>query len=90
MGKINKKPLLLGAGLTCALLFMFSFSESMGGASKGPSFQNWSWFGKLLLLLPGLLITLYSLFPNSILGKFGGIIFKFFLWIQREGGSRSD
>ena len=81
---VNKSPFYWGVGVTCVLLFMFLFSGNIGSATRGPAIHNWSWFGKVCLLIPGILLMINGLFPHSIFGKAGGLIYILISWIIRE------
>jgi hypothetical protein len=48
---------------------------------RGPSINNWSYLAKIALLVPGILMIINGLFPHSKLGKAGGIIYKFYVWV---------
>ncbi len=82
---VNKSPFYWGVGITCTLVFVYSFGTNVDHASTwGKDINAYSLLGKSLFLAPGILLILNGLFPASALGKIGGFIFDLFSWVLRE------
>jgi hypothetical protein len=89
---INKKSFYYGILLSFALAFVYyTFSENSGrtaASTGGVPFHLWSWQLKVLTFVPGFLLIFHGLFPNTSLGKAGGVIFRLYSWVQKQNKKR--
>lgn len=84
---VNKSPFYWGVGITCTLILIHLLPETGGGGGptgSGNMLSNLMWHEKALTLIPGILFICNGLFPHSMLGKSGGLIYDFFSWVRRE------
>lgn len=82
---VNKSPFYWGVGITCTLIFVYSFGTDVEHASTwGKDINTYSLLGKSLFLVPGILLIFNGLLPESTLGKTGGLIYNFYSWVLRE------
>jgi len=83
----NKKTFYLGIGITCIMIVVNLLPDpGPGGGSTGNAnmLNNLSLFEKLLALLPGFMLIMNGIYPDSILGKLGGLLYDLFSWVHRE------
>jgi hypothetical protein len=85
---INKGAFYWGMGLTFTLIFIYVFGSSSDYSSTwGKDINAYSFFGKSLYLIPGVLLIIYGLFPDTVLGKGGELIYRLWEWVYRENKS---
>lgn len=83
----NKKTFYLGIGITCLMIVINLLPDpgpGGGATGTGNMFNNLSLFEKVLILLPGFLLIMNGVSPDSVLGKVGGLLYDLFSWVRRE------
>lgn len=85
MRVINRKPFYWGVGLTCTLIFVYICGADVSRTTwTSKDINSYSVFGKGFFLIPGILLLLNGLYPNSRLGRVGGLTYELFSWIFRK------
>lgn len=81
----NKKPFYWGVGISCTLIFVYAIGTDTDHASTwGKDINAYSLLGKSLFAIPGILLILNGLFPHTILGKVGGLVYQLYSWVVHK------
>lgn len=73
-----------GLGYAVFVLIGFLARENMGTSGRGPGIQFWlplAWAG---IGMPGLLLMIAGIWPDSALGRPGKLLFDLYAWVYRK------
>lgn len=52
--------------------------------------EQWPWYARVMVLVPGLLLMVYSQYPRTQLGKLGQKIYRVIIWFMKTKRSQRE